>query len=517
MHTPKRNLSEFDMSGQSAPAEPAMNAAPQAGELPNGQVDREGAMAKADLYKLANYAHKLYEKIGEEDQLEAWVQAKITKAADYMASVYHYMEYEMKFSEYGHHLDNSDTLSESQKAVLKSRLMEAKSKVKELKKAQAEKVKEGAVEKDALDRESATEKKARLEREKAKPGVTKKSSTGGTTTSKDGKTVHKAGKFYETAEEKDPLTDKDGESATEEKARLAREKAKPGTTKKSSTGGTTTSKDGKTVHKSGKFYEGSVEDHHSDLVHAAAIVAGLKRRNNMAKTPKVAPGFDDSMDLEAEEGMGMDTPPLAPERQIDPAVKGKLEAYGKKTRAMAAAVNRLAKKDYDNDGTIESEKDEVHGSHLRAAGLAEASPSADLTKKEKSAVVKKAKKGGDIGKPGKNFDAVAKKAGGGEKGKKIAAAAMWKNIKETTAYMMEKEAATKTEKFAALAEPKDKVTYADKIAGAKKSNKKETVKESTDFTRMQEQLGRLNRSETHQLNESSEADQIRALTKRLNG
>jgi hypothetical protein len=41
--------------------------------------------------------------------------------------------------------------------------------------------------------------------------------------------------------------------------------------------------------------------------------------------------------------------------------------------------------------------------------------------------VKKAQKGGDIGKPGKSFAAVAKKAGGGEKGKKIAAAAMWKN------------------------------------------------------------------------------------------
>lgn len=56
-------------------------------------------------------------------------------------------------------------------------------------------------------------------------------------------------------------------------------------------------------------------------------------------------------------------------------------------------------------------------------------PSAGLTKKEKSATVKKAKAGGDIGKKGKNFDKVAKAAGGGEKGKKIAAAAMWKNIK----------------------------------------------------------------------------------------
>lgn len=56
-------------------------------------------------------------------------------------------------------------------------------------------------------------------------------------------------------------------------------------------------------------------------------------------------------------------------------------------------------------------------------------PSAGLTKKQKSDVAKKAKSGEDIGKKGKGFEKLAKKAGGGEKGKKIAAAAMWKNIK----------------------------------------------------------------------------------------
>ena len=56
-------------------------------------------------------------------------------------------------------------------------------------------------------------------------------------------------------------------------------------------------------------------------------------------------------------------------------------------------------------------------------------PSTGLTKKQKSTVAKKASAGKDIGKKGKNFDKVAAAAGGGEKGKKIAAAAMWKNIK----------------------------------------------------------------------------------------
>ena len=103
--------------------------------------DREGAMAKADLFKLANYSHKLYQQLKDEDQLDAWVQAKITKAADYIASVYHYLAYEMKFTEYAHHLDNSDTLSEGQKQVLTARLTEAKMKMKEIKKAQADKMK----------------------------------------------------------------------------------------------------------------------------------------------------------------------------------------------------------------------------------------------------------------------------------------------------------------------------------------------------------------------------------------
>lgn len=58
-------------------------------------------------------------------------------------------------------------------------------------------------------------------------------------------------------------------------------------------------------------------------------------------------------------------------------------------------------------------------------------PSAGLTKKQKSAVAKKAKKGGDIGKKGKGFkDVVAKaKEWGAKDPEAVAAAAMWKNIK----------------------------------------------------------------------------------------
>jgi hypothetical protein len=56
--------------------------------------DHEAKMARAELYKLNQYSAKLFKMIGENDELDGWVQSKITKAADYISSVYHYMEYE---------------------------------------------------------------------------------------------------------------------------------------------------------------------------------------------------------------------------------------------------------------------------------------------------------------------------------------------------------------------------------------------------------------------------------------
>ena len=60
-------------------------------------VDPEGKMAKAELYRAAKMAMKLFQMIQDGQQLEGWVQAKITKSADYLDSIYHYMEYQVKF------------------------------------------------------------------------------------------------------------------------------------------------------------------------------------------------------------------------------------------------------------------------------------------------------------------------------------------------------------------------------------------------------------------------------------
>jgi hypothetical protein len=99
--------------------------------------DDEGAMVKADLFKLAKYSVKLFKKIEDEDQFESWVQAKITKAADYISSVYHYLEYEMKFSEYGEKLENSDVYSESQKREIRNMILEGKKQLAVIKISQA--------------------------------------------------------------------------------------------------------------------------------------------------------------------------------------------------------------------------------------------------------------------------------------------------------------------------------------------------------------------------------------------
>jgi hypothetical protein len=55
-------------------------------------------------------------------------------------------------------------------------------------------------------------------------------------------------------------------------------------------------------------------------------------------------------------------------------------------------------------------------------------PSSGMSSKSRSSVVKQARAGKDIGKPGKGFAKVAAAAGGGAKGQRIAAAAMWKNL-----------------------------------------------------------------------------------------
>jgi hypothetical protein len=51
-------------------------------------------MALSELHKIAEYAPKLSELISNLPSIEGWVASKITKAADYISSAYHFLDYE---------------------------------------------------------------------------------------------------------------------------------------------------------------------------------------------------------------------------------------------------------------------------------------------------------------------------------------------------------------------------------------------------------------------------------------
>jgi hypothetical protein len=142
----------------------------------NRPDNHEAKMARADLFKCAQYSFKLFKMIGEDQELEGWVQAKITKAADYIASVYHYMEYEMKISEYGDAIENADMYSESIRRAFQQKLTEAKVQAKKAKDKMDKKeqeLEEGfptvADAKARADKEKTTGK---FDKKEVKPGVT---------------------------------------------------------------------------------------------------------------------------------------------------------------------------------------------------------------------------------------------------------------------------------------------------------------------------------------------------------
>jgi hypothetical protein len=420
-------------------------------ELPNGEIDHEGAMAKADLHKLASYSIKLFKQIEDNQQLEGWVQAKITKAADYIASVYHYLEYEMKFSEYGDHLANAEVYSESQKTALTNMLMEAKAKMKELKKKQVEKTKEKKMDEGVLSGghkacdacggtgqvyeepkevpghvKSKVEKYKRLTKathaahkrlDKNNNGIPdadegkevdeEMSSTGGTITREKGKVRHSHNPARFTDEPH-------AEVPSKAKSQSAADKAGDRAADKQ------TEKDSKDWAK--RFGKDSV----------TKVSAGKKVEPGAKKEKEV----DETYGQGVYEAKGKKPDFLDMDKDGDKKEPMKKAVADKKKNPFAKKVDEAQKElkgnqkklDVDDDGDIEADDLADLRAGKKEKKVDEASkPSAGMSKGEKSALAKKASAGGDIGKPGKSFDKVAKAAGGGEKGKKIAAAAMWKN------------------------------------------------------------------------------------------
>lgn len=57
--------------------------------------DSEVNMAMAELYKIEKYANSLAQLLQHVPALEGWTASKITKAADYLGSVFHKLDYDI--------------------------------------------------------------------------------------------------------------------------------------------------------------------------------------------------------------------------------------------------------------------------------------------------------------------------------------------------------------------------------------------------------------------------------------
>jgi hypothetical protein len=145
-------------------------------------ADHEVQMARGELYKIAKYAIKLHEllkNVSEAEGLEAWQQSKITKAADYIGSVYHALEYDQKVMSpiAAEGKKNKARMSESEAAEYKELLEKAKSKAQQKFMGMVYAAKKG-------------EKPASKEVAKVAKGMTKKSAKDYAATKHKGKPEH---------------------------------------------------------------------------------------------------------------------------------------------------------------------------------------------------------------------------------------------------------------------------------------------------------------------------------------
>ena len=165
----------------------------------------------------------------------------------------------------------------------------------------------------------------------------------------------------------------------------------------------------------------------------------------------------------------------------------------------------------DHVGSLKGSIKSAHGTHPRPnlpeaakQTMSRAAKGHEKYGKEGMAALAKA------GKEGKSLEPVKAKYNKYDE----SAADMWKNIKETTAYIEEKKNLPGKQEKIDVAEPKGKIDGKDMAA---LRAKKETVKESSEVSRLRELTGRLNQNEKQSLVESGDVASIRALTQKLLG
>ena len=94
--TAKTTMAELDTSLRGITSR--IDEAPEVSTDPDMETstndDGEGYMAKAQLMSLNKQSGELYNMLGDNEELEAWIQSKITKASDYINAAYNYLQYE---------------------------------------------------------------------------------------------------------------------------------------------------------------------------------------------------------------------------------------------------------------------------------------------------------------------------------------------------------------------------------------------------------------------------------------
>lgn len=98
------------------------------------EEDHEGNMAKRQMFKTAQYAAEIFDNIQDGEEFPAWIQSKMTKIADYIGVVKHYLEYDHVM---GEKLDKDATAGDYVKDFQKSDAPQFKGKSKKKKQKMA--------------------------------------------------------------------------------------------------------------------------------------------------------------------------------------------------------------------------------------------------------------------------------------------------------------------------------------------------------------------------------------------
>ena len=61
---------------------------------PTNDSEGEGTMARRSLYHMSQQSQQLHDMLADNENLEEWVQAKITKAADYLEAAFKAITYD---------------------------------------------------------------------------------------------------------------------------------------------------------------------------------------------------------------------------------------------------------------------------------------------------------------------------------------------------------------------------------------------------------------------------------------